>query len=274
MARYGFDMLFLMLAAVEVLSFNVRYDNSSDAHNSWSARRSSVQDYLIQSRADFIGLQEVLPQQFQQLREGLTEYEVLYRTRDSDSGQGEGTPLWYRSDRWKPDPSLQGTFWLSEQPEKAGSKSWDASLPRICTWARFIRIGDGEPQAIWIWNTHFDHRGKASRLRSARLIRQKIEQRPSAFTVEPVVVLGDLNTTPGTPPLLALGLADAHASSTSGTWNGWDSAQKKGRRIDYILSRGLDAISSKVDFPLTPKGTPVSDHWPVRSVLQTPRRPF
>jgi len=29
-----------------------------------------------------------------------------------------------------------GTFWLSETPEKVGSKGWDAALPRIMTWVK------------------------------------------------------------------------------------------------------------------------------------------
>ncbi|MEO1598216.1 MAG: endonuclease/exonuclease/phosphatase family protein, partial [Planctomycetota bacterium] len=159
-------------------------------------------------------------------------------------------------------------------PTKPGSKSWDSSLHRICTWGRFERIGAGEPQTVWVMNTHFDHRGSTARLKSARMIRQKIEQRPKEMIHEPIIVLGDLNTSPGSSPIIALGMADALRESSSGTWNGWDSNNRTGPRIDFILSRELDAITGKVDFLTTKDGRPASDHWPIRAILRTPRRPY
>ena len=106
------------------------------------------------------------------------------------------------------------------------------------------------------------------------MIRQKIEQRPKEMIHEPVIVLGDLNTSPGSHPIIALGMADALRESSSGTWNGWDSNNRTGPRIDFILSRELDAITGKVDFLTTKEGRPASDHWPIRAVLRTPRRPY
>ncbi len=267
-------MIHLFLAAVEVLTFNIRYDNPSDGVNSWGLRKSTIASYLIQSRADFIGLQEVLPSQMADLKDSLMDYGVVSRTREALPGKGESVPLWFHRERWRLDESQHGTFWLSSHPEKAGSKSWDSSLPRICTWGRFERIGKGEPEAVWVMNTHFDHRGATARLNSARLIRQKIEQRPKSMNLEPVIVLGDLNTLPASDPILTLGMADALGNSTSGTWNGWKPENRKDQRIDYILSRGLESISSKVDFLETQEGRAASDHWPVRAVLRTPRQPF
>ena len=267
-------MLCLMLAAIEVVSFNIRYDNPDDGPNAWRHRQQTVSSYLKQSRADFIGLQEVLPSQLAELKPKLSDYKLISRTREADEGKGESSPLLFHQKRWRIDNAHQGTMWLSTQPDKPGSKSWDSSLPRICTWGRFERTGNGEPKAVWVMNTHFDHRGQTARLKSARLIRQKIEQRPKEMAHEPVIVLGDLNTLPGSPPILTLGMADALRDSASGTWNGWDAENRTGRRIDFILSRELEVISGAVDFVTTDKGRPASDHWPIRAVLQTPRRPF
>ena len=94
------------------------------------------------------------------------------------------------------------------------------------------------------------------------MIRQKIEQRPKEMIHEPVIVLGDLNTSPGSSPIIALGMADALRESSSGTWNGWDSNNRTG------------PITGKVDFLTTKEGRPASDHWPIRAVLRTPRRPY
>ncbi len=267
-------MLSLLLAAIEVISFNIRYDNPSDGQNSWANRKHTISSYLAQSKADFIGLQEVLPAQLEAITPNLSDYKVISRTREAEEHKGESAPLLFHQDRWRIDSKHQGTMWLSTHPDKPGSKSWDSSLPRICTWGRFERRGSGQPNAVWVMNTHFDHRGSTARLKSARLIRQKIEQRPKEMAHEPVIVLGDLNTLPGTAPILALGMADALRDSPRGTWNGWDSENQTGRRIDFILSRELDVISGKVDLVKTEEGRPASDHWPVRAVLRTPRRPF
>ena len=52
-----------------------------------------------------------------------------------------------------------GTMWLSTQPTSL-VQELGQQLPRICTWGRFERTGNGEPKAVWVMNTHFDHRVK------------------------------------------------------------------------------------------------------------------
>ena len=133
-------MLSLMLAAIEVVSFNIRYDNPADGPNAWSHRQQKVSSYLMQSRADFIGLQEVLPSQLAELKPKLSDYKLISRTREADEGKGESSPLLFHQKRWRIDNAHQGTMWLSTQPDKPGSKSWDSSLPRICTWGRFETV--------------------------------------------------------------------------------------------------------------------------------------
>ena len=106
-------MLPLLLAAVEVISFNIRYDNPSDGQNSWPIRNSAVQKYLLQSKVDFIGLQEVLPSQLVDLQLQLTDYSSISRTREADEQSGESTPLFFHRERWKIDKTHCGTIWLS-----------------------------------------------------------------------------------------------------------------------------------------------------------------
>ena len=74
MAATIFWMLCLFLAAIEVVSFNIRYDNPADGPNGWSHRKQTVSSYLTQSKADFIGLQEVLPSQLAELKPKLSDY--------------------------------------------------------------------------------------------------------------------------------------------------------------------------------------------------------
>jgi endonuclease/exonuclease/phosphatase family metal-dependent hydrolase len=64
------------------------------------------------------------------------------------------------------------TFWLSEQPI-AGSKSWDAAITRIVTWAKFKDLKT--KKVFFVFNTHFDHRGTVARRESANLLLKKID---------------------------------------------------------------------------------------------------
>ena len=54
-----------------------------------------------------------------------------------------------------------GDFWLSDKPDEAGSRGWDAALPRVATWAKFKDKAAGT-QLLHV-NTHFDHRGEKAR---------------------------------------------------------------------------------------------------------------
>src|SRR5690625_7988514 len=67
----------------------------------------------------------------------LFPYTTLFRSgvgRDADGG-GEYSAILYRKSRF--EVLDQGTFWLSQTPDQAGSAGWDAVLPRIATYGRF-----------------------------------------------------------------------------------------------------------------------------------------
>ena len=263
--------------SVVALTMNIRYDNPGDGVNAWPSRKKAVARYLKEADADFIGLQEATPPQLVEVAEALDEYAFIARTRKKSGIGGEATPLFWRVDRWTIDPSLQGTRWLSETPEVPGSRSWDSSLPRIVTWARFIEKGTG--RGVWVYNTHFDHRGAEARLESGKLVAGFIGSRKHAD--EPVIVMGDFNCLPESDPIKAMKvgagphpvkLVDAWAEVNpqepdNATWNGWKVALQ-GRRIDLVLvSQGVHVKQSTIDRTLV-EGRPVSDHWPVRVTFE------
>ncbi|MEY3025720.1 MAG: hypothetical protein RLZZ238_617 [Planctomycetota bacterium] len=253
---------------IRIGSFNIRYANDGDGPNAWRHRSAMVLGIL--RSADFWGLQEALPGQIEDIRTGCAEFAVLARTRDADPATGEACPILYRADRWDLDADEHGTFWLSESPEVAGSKSWDSSLPRICTFARF-RSKDGG-RAFYLFNTHFDHRGSAARLEAARLLVKRIGARRHP---DPVLVTGDLNCGPSSAPVKALlgeaaaGLRDAWRETNPDapeqpSFNGWRDACE-GDRIDWILVAGeLDVESAAIDASKR-EGRWPSDHAFVRA---------
>lgn len=265
-------------ASITVVSYNIRYANPNDGDNIWENRREAMVAYLRGTGADLIGLQEVLPAQRAYLAEHLPEYAWYGVGRNAEHDQGEGTPVFYRRDRF--DLHDRGTFWLSQTPEVAGSRGWDAALPRVASWLRLReRRSDRE---FLIVNTHFDHMGREARLESARLItRQIADLAHSNASPLPVILTGDFNCRPDDAPYAAivkpadasLALLDAqHVSRAPHT--GGDStsnafkAINPGAKIDYIFVRGPVTVRShRIDDPRV-SGRFVSDHQPIVAVVE------
>jgi endonuclease/exonuclease/phosphatase family metal-dependent hydrolase len=185
------------MTAIRVLSYNVRYANRGDHHDAWHDRRDAVGRLVRFHRPDVAAFQEPLPDQRDDLRERLPGYEFVGRGRGAD-GDGEGCPIAVRSDRGEVLES--DTFWLSETPDEP-STGWDATHPRIATWAR-VCLDSG---SFLVVNTHFDHVSARARREAARLLRERIpeitrEDRDAGDGAPPVVLVGDLNCTPGSEP--------------------------------------------------------------------------
>ena len=58
-------------------TFNVRYDNPQDSLNNWQYRKDRVCQFIKDRELDIVGMQEVLHNQFQDLRAGLPEYDGI-----------------------------------------------------------------------------------------------------------------------------------------------------------------------------------------------------
>ena len=256
---------------VTVGTFNIRYANDGDGANAWRHRRAMVADILREG--DFWGLQEVLPSQLEEVLASTPRFSAISRTREVDPAKGEACPILYDAAQWELDATEQGTFWLSTTPEVAGSKSWDSSIPRIATFARFVERAPATgaaPRAVYIFNVHLDHRGAASRLEAARLVAARIAARAHQ---DPVILVGDFNCGPESEPIKAVlahegaALRDAWRAANpdapeQGTFNGW-SERFGDTRIDFVFaSRALPVRSATIDLR-KPDGRWPSDHAPV-----------
>jgi len=188
------------MTRLRAMSYNVRYATRHDHHDVWPLRRDAVATLVRFHAPDVVGFQEPLPDQRRDLRERLPAYDLVGRGRRED-GTGEGCPIAVRRDRWT--VAEHDTFWLSETPETP-SVGWDASHPRIATWAR-IRAPESSDagnttsraDGFLLVSTHLDHESAHARLESARLLRRRI---PDLAGDDPVVLLGDFNCTAGSPP--------------------------------------------------------------------------
>lgn len=246
------------------MSYNIRYNNPNDGENKWDERKNEVVALINHYDPLVFGLQEGLLEQVQFIKEKAEQYDYIGVGRDDGKNKGEFSPVFY--DKEKLTVLKEGTFWLSETPDKV-SKDWDAALPRICTYGQF-QFKDSKA-TFWFFNTHFDHIGKVARAKSAALIIEKIKALTDGKT--PVVLSGDFNATPESQPIENInaymrdGFTDAEDPFLGpvGTFSGFDTSAKLEDRIDYIFFLNLTAISLKhVNFKRG-NGLWVSDHLPV-----------
>lgn len=260
-----------------VMSFNVRYATANDGENAWPQRRDILIETIQQFGPDILGTQECLELQADYIAGKLPEYRWFGVPR-SARPLDEMTAVFYKKDTIEPIET--GTFWLSEYPNIPGSKSWDSSLPRIATWAKFLHKRNG--QILYYYNTHLDHRGPQAREESAKLLLQHIAARNSDF---PVILTGDFNTAENSNPWKTLtggGLQDAWLAATDksgpeGTFHNFRGIENVGdARIDWLLFRGPLSVERMDCITFNKEGKYPSDHFPIAGslMLAAPQRPI
>lgn len=173
---------------IRVITYNIRCNTPRDGANAWPHRKDRVANLLHQHEPDLIGLQEVKQDQLEDLVQRLPDFDWVGVGRDDGKRGGEYTPIFYRRARFTCKES--GTFWLSQTPHIIGSVGWDASLPRIATWATLVDQQTGS--ALLHLNTHLDHRGMDSQVQAAHLLRTFLAEQSDPH---PAIVTGDFNCT-------------------------------------------------------------------------------
>ncbi|GEO19620.1 endonuclease [Cyclobacterium qasimii] len=262
---------------MKIVSFNIRYDNPEDGINRWQARIPIVKSYLTSEKPDIIGMQEVLHSQTLDLQEMLSDYAFVGTGRNDNKTAGEYAPIFYNKNKFKLIDHSQ--FWLSETPDIPGSKSWDASLTRIVTWAQFEDIISG--QKFYAFNTHFDHRGVEARMKSAELMAKKISEIAGDA---PVVATGDFNIRKDHPSLgnalyenliksfkefsslensayISKSPVAEPGLTSTGFRPDWES--KEGYAIDYIFVNDYFEVESHQVDKVVEGDLFISDHWPI-----------
>ena len=253
----------------QVMTWNIRYDNAGDGVNAWRLRKDWVAEIVLREKTDIAGFQEVLAGQNKDLQQRLPEMDSYGVGRDDGKQAGEMAPIFYRRDRF--ELLDKGVFWLSTTPDKPGSKGWDAAITRIACW---VKLKDRETMStLYVLNTHFDHRGVEARKQSAALLVKKIREQ---FADQPLLLLGDLNSTPDSAAYKTLAdareksplLRDAYVHSQGkvqggdSTWNGF-SKIVPGARIDYVFATSTVAIKQLKTLEDQRDGKFPSDHLPV-----------
>jgi endonuclease/exonuclease/phosphatase family metal-dependent hydrolase len=302
LASFYLTVLFCMTVYAEplkILTVNVRLSTAKDGKDAWAVRRDALADVIRKVPYDFIGGQEVVinpkdeVNQFQFLSAKLPEYRAIYRSREKSEESGEGTPVFYRKDRWETDEKDNGVYWLSDTPNVPGSITWkgQSNCPRVVTGGLFYeKGGDGKRtgKSVYVYSTHFDHVGEIARQKAADFILQRINTRKDKSV--PVILMGDFNAGEDSPTIRFLkgetveldgqtktppmALIDSFRAvhpdeKDVATFQGFKEHNPKNTKIDYIFStKELKATSAEIIRCKTPEGRFPTDHYPVSTVLE------
>jgi endonuclease/exonuclease/phosphatase family metal-dependent hydrolase len=152
---------------LNIMSFNIRMNYQDDGVNNWEHRRLYMADLIKRYQPDLLGVQEAYYPQYADMKDLLSDYGSFGPV---ESRQGaESVAAFYRKNQLTCLDS--GTFWLSETPD-VQSVGWDADLRRTVTWGAFHIKSNG--QKVYLFVTHFDHKGKKAMEESAKLLLQKV----------------------------------------------------------------------------------------------------
>lgn len=264
---------------LKVMSFNILdYDNNANGWTSESGpgRRERVIQTIQALGPDIIGLQEDRDNQDKDLYEALKDsYDYYGIGAEDGKTAGRFNSIFYRHGRFT--RTDQGTFWLSHEPDVAGSRFPGNPSVRTATW---VKLRDKESaQSYFVLNAHWDNGYQSARDGAARLLRERVPELSGGL---PVIVTGDLNAGENNPAFLSLlgredpdglRLRDSYReifpeqSGEEGTAHMFEGSAT-GPRIDYVLhSDFFNAVDAIVDRK-TYNGGWASDHFAIMATLE------
>lgn len=235
----------------------------------WEHRAPRVRALLAAERPTVLCAQEAVGEQITDVSAALgSAYRHVGRGRSAD-GTGEACPIFY--DRSRIDLLGWEQSALSDEPDRAGSRSWGNPFPRVLVSAVLRdRLTSRE---FLVVNTHLDPLSARSRLRSVHAVLDLVAARAL-----PAVVAGDLNAgsrSAAVRELLSGGLlvdswdvASSRLSEPWGTYAGYREPRHGGSRIDRILTTPAVTVSRVAINPLRHAGGWPSDHLPVQAVIR------
>lgn len=261
---------------VVAMTFNLRVP-VDPAPLDWNTRRQLVKQLISTQQPDFFGVQEAVPNVIENLASDFPHYAFVGRGRDK-GGVGEGTQIFYKSDRWRLDADDTGTLQLSPTPDVVGSNGWQMQFPRIFTWAHLIEKKSGK--AIYVFNTHFPLVPK-DRLLSSILLARAISDRK--HPQDSVILSGDFNACEdedsmqyflaknATPIHLMDSYRILHSDDKTGTFHDFGKLHDS-CKVDYILiSSESKAISADI-IKDNPAVGFASDHYAIVAKIRLPAK--
>lgn len=247
-----------------------------DRANRWSYRKYMVADFIRQSGAAIIGVQELMPKMKRDMIRNLSEYRLFGRGR-SRRLFNEHSDILVRNDNL--EAKFIKTIWLSHHPEKRGSRAFLSFFPRICTICEVTFRDSGKK--VRVFNAHFDHISGFARKTGVETILRYMDEYQRQDPM-PVVLMGDFNVRPDNRLIAFLQenlhrypnihLVDAYAFANGQaeqlTYHGFKGRRFGKARLDYIfVSDDLEIVNTYVDHTAR-DGKFLSDHYPMVATLR------
>ena len=268
-------------------TFNVRCPGDPD-ELAWYRRMPRVAQVVREHDFDVFGVQEATPSEVEILEAELLGYAHVGCGRD-ENRSGESMLIFYRKSRFECLES--DTFWLSETPDKPGSKYPGAGCPRTCTSALLKDRMTGK--RFRYFNTHLDHISSKARWDGMQVLLNR-GVRPAKARGETIFLTGDLNETldeADDPAAIAelqgpklaesakenpialvstelkdtYGMSETPHTGTHKTFHGFTG--KPSCRIDYIFATPDVKVRSHATLNDKPDGKFASDHYPVAATV-------
>ncbi|WP_021598021.1 endonuclease/exonuclease/phosphatase family protein [Actinomadura welshii] len=249
---------------IRVMTYNLRGVNEPPPRD-WKTRQPLVEHLLDEHDPDLLGVQEGRWRQIRDLARLLPDYGWIGLGSQGGT-RDQFLSIFYRKQRF--EVLDFDHFWLSDTPAVIGSATWGNRYVRMVTWAKFRDRRTGK--VLYQANTHLDNLSAESRVKSARLILDRVRDFQAGA---PVILTGDFNAAAGASPVYSIltgpdafrdtWTAAERRGPLYGTENHYLPPRRDGERIDWILARGpVRTVWSEVD-PYRAGAIYASDHHPV-----------
>ena len=251
-------------APVKVISWNIQYGSEGGSDpNSWPQRKEALRAALESAKPDILCTQEALDGQVEFLAKVVASHGHAGVGRDDGKKQGEHCAIFYDQKRFELLDG--GTFWLSDTPDQPG-RAWGEEYNRICTWVRLKEQASGG--AFFVFNTHFPLKAEA-REKAAGLLVERLQARKPA---EPVILAGDFNCGPDSPPWKTIEAAGlVNSAKAAGSSPGAATYHKSGFPLICIdgIFASAEWVAKKHEVVTGAlKGAYPSDHFGASAVLE------
>jgi len=248
---------------MKVMTFNLRYDNTTDGFNQWSLRKDALLKMIENHHADVIGTQECTQVIFDTLQTHCTDYIFVGDGRNADLS-GERCTVMIKKDHYELLETQ--TVWLNGNLNLAGDMDKNEGFARICTMALIQDKSTG--QKIRIFNAHLAYQSKSTIRRNGKQLYLYIQQ--FRKTKIPFILMGDFNS-PIAHPIHRRFLSHYKEAYTElnldrpNTFHAFADASGI-EAIDFIYTKSLSFKRVITDTSLI-EGHYPSDHYPVIAEL-------
>lgn len=250
---------------IVVGTLNIHYVAAGQTRLHWPDRREAVAAAIREGRPDIMAFQEMETfegghfndrnVQLTYLREQFPEY--AFAAVGDPRVYPYTQPIMYRRDRF--EQLEQGFFFFSPTPDEIYAEPWEGRYPAFTSWARFLDRASG--RRFYLYNLHFDYQSRENRLRSARLVAERVQSRERHG--EGALVVGDFNAPWFFRPVQLVTEAGLEVAETTGSTVHFFRGINLLPAIDHVLYSEHFAHTETRVLRHRFEGSWPSDHYPV-----------